>query len=177
MSVIHFGVYHFHDRIIGYRNDYCVRCEAPRLALRHRRFNVVHFWFVPLVPLGWFKIWRCQVCGADPHARAKTRRSLRWAGTIVLGLLAGVGWTAAVAEHPEDVWFIWALRVGGTTGFIAALWVSLNSPPEVDLEEKLHDVQPNMDRTCALCDSVMWRDGPIWKCSTCGAERHVLQAG
>ena len=175
MALIHWGIYRFADRIVGYRNDYCLRCESHRLALRHRSFRVVHIWFVPLIPLGWSKSWRCRVCGGDPHVRVKTRESIRWAGTIAVGLLAGIGWLAQPGRRPEDFWYIWGLRIGATTICAAGVRLSLRSPAEVDLAEKLRSIEPNLDRTCVVCGAEMARNKPIWTCPNCGVERGLIR--
>jgi rubredoxin len=177
MAALHIGVYHWSPRVVGYRNDYCIRCGRPRLALRHRTFDVLHIWFIPVLPLGFWKRWLCSECGSDPHANVRTRRSIRWAGTALLAFIAFVGWAASPTARPEELWFIWALRLGGIVATGAALWASIKGPPDVDLRRELQTVPPVMDPSCLLCGATLFPSEPLWRCPNCGARRHALRAG
>ena len=57
------GVYRFRPRTVGYRNDFCLTCMAPRRALEVRTFNVGSLRGLPLIPLGYWSRWLCSVCG------------------------------------------------------------------------------------------------------------------
>ena len=54
MLVIH-GVYRWGRKLVAYRNDYCLSCAAPRLAFQHRTFDVLHAFWIPLIPIGLWK--------------------------------------------------------------------------------------------------------------------------
>jgi hypothetical protein len=53
------GVYRFSKKRVGFRNDFCSRCKQQRIAEQYRTFNMWHFFFVPLVPLGYASSWQC----------------------------------------------------------------------------------------------------------------------
>src|SRR5690349_21622497 len=91
--VIH-GTYHFGRRILAFRNDYCLTCAGPRLANLHRTFDVLHVFWLPILPLGSWSRWKCGTCGSNPHARAATSRALKWAGIACLVIGSVVFWAA-----------------------------------------------------------------------------------
>jgi hypothetical protein len=173
--MLHGGVYHLSKRDVGYRNDYCRRCAAPRLAVRRRSFDVLHVWWLPLVPLGYWKRWRCAVCDSNPHERVTTRPALRWAGTIIVLLLVVAAWMHQIdPADREDYWFAWVVRIGGPLGFLVALRASLWPPPEPDFAAVLAAVAPNHDHACPLCRAPVVPALPRWRCTGCGAERFLV---
>jgi hypothetical protein len=176
MVLIVHGVYHWATRVVAYRNDYCLRCDQPRVALQYRTFDAVHIFFVPVLPLGFLKRWRCQECGSDPHANVRTRRSIKWAGTVLLGFITFVGWAASPHSRPGEVWFIWTLRLGGLVACGLALRSSLRSPPDVNLADKLRSLKPSGDQSCMLCGAAMVSVETALKCSRCGILRREVAA-
>jgi hypothetical protein len=175
MLIVH-GTYSWGRRLVAYRNDYCLRCDAQRLAFQHRTFDVLHVFFVPLVPLGLWKRWHCSVCGNDPHVSGRTRKSLKWAGVAILLLMSVSGWAVSTREKPEDAAFIWGMRILAPAAFAWALWATLKAPPEVKLEERLRAVPPNMDSTCPVCRVMLLPSEPAWQCPQCGMRRGALPA-
>jgi len=85
------GSYSYRKTIVAYRNDYCLTCDAPRLAHRIRSLEVLHVYFIPLLPLGFFRNWKCSACGADPHVSVRTSKVMKWMGVGVLAVLAFAG--------------------------------------------------------------------------------------
>lgn len=173
--LLHWGLYHFDRRNVGYRNDYCRRCAAPRLAIRRRSFDVLHVWWLPLIPLGYWKRWRCEVCDSNPHERTTTRPALRWVGTLIVLLLVVAAWMLDIdPADREDFWFAWVMRVGGPIGFLLALRASLWPPREPDFERSLAAVTPNQEPNCPLCKGPVAPALPRWRCTRCRAERFLL---
>ncbi|MBZ5508588.1 MAG: hypothetical protein LAO78_24275 [Acidobacteriia bacterium] len=169
MFILH-GLYSFGRKIVAYRNDFCLSCAAPRRAFRVRTFDVVHIFYVPLIPLGFLRRWHCSVCGRDPHAHPGTRKGFKWAGVVVLALFAVFSW----ALPPEDDAWVWPMRVGLPIAFAAALWHTLKSKPDVRLKDKLREVQPADESVCPLCGYPLVI-GSGWHCSGCGVERKVVK--
>src|SRR4051794_39405709 len=89
--IIH-GIYHFSPQRAAYRNDYCLSCDTVRVAEQVKTLDVVHFYFIPVVPLGRRKHWRCAVCGHDPHERVKSTQRFKVLTAIMFGFLAVLGW-------------------------------------------------------------------------------------
>jgi len=173
--VIIAGSYSYRKKIVAYRNDFCLRCEAPRLAHRIRTLEVLHLYFIPLLPLGFFRNWKCSVCGADPHVTVRTSKLMKWLGVVVVVVFAVAGWTASPGpnETGEDLAILWALRIGAPIAFIFALRHTWRSKPDVRLKDRLKEVPPADELSCALCSAPLLRDHR-WRCSSCGAERMVV---
>jgi hypothetical protein len=175
MFLIH-GTYMWARKVVAYRSDYCLTCDAQRLAYQHRTFDVLHLFFVPILPLGLWRRWRCSVCGKNPHESVRTRRSPKWAGVVTLFLMSLSSWAVSTREKPEDAAFIWCMRIGGPLAFAWALRATLKSPPDVNLRERLRTVPPLMDSTCPVCQTMLWPTEPAWKCPKCGIQRRALPA-
>jgi hypothetical protein len=82
MLIVH-GTYRLAPRLVAYRNDWCNHCDKPVLAQQWRSFYVGHVFWIPCLPLGFYKTWRCKVCTKNPRDRLRTS-----VGMIVAGLLA-----------------------------------------------------------------------------------------
>lgn len=174
MLIIH-GVYHFSPKKVAFRNDYCLSCEAPRRSIAVRSFDVGHIFWVPLVPVGFWKHWSCSVCRRDPHANPKTRRSFKWIGLVCLVLLAVMFWTAP--ENQDFGVMLWILRIAPVGGAVALLIQLLHAPNEPSMRERLAAIPPADDSVCPFCSTPLTA-GAIgagssrWSCPACGAERY-----
>jgi hypothetical protein len=175
MLILH-GTYSWGRKLVAYRNDYCLTCAAERVAFRHRTFDVFHIFFVPILPLGLWKRWHCAVCGQDPHASPRTRKSLKWAGVAVLALMTLSAFGVSPREKPDDAVFIWVVRLGGPLATAWAAWATLKSPPDVRLRDRLRGVSPLLDATCPLCKVMLFPSEPAWQCPRCGIRRTALPA-
>jgi hypothetical protein len=175
MLVVH-GTYLWARKVVAYRNDYCLACDSQRLAFQHRTFDVLHVFFIPVLPLGLWKRWHCSVCGRDPHASTRTRKSLKWAGVATLLLMSLSGWAVSPTEKPEDATFIWGMRIIGPIAFVWALRATLKDPPEVKLAERLRTVAPILDANCPVCQVMLSPTEPAWQCPQCGMRRRALPA-
>src|ERR1035438_6787107 len=76
------GAFHFRPKRVAFRDDYCLSCRAPRRAVAVRTFDVGHIFWIPILPVGFWRHWVCSVCGGDPHARSKARRYFKWADLL-----------------------------------------------------------------------------------------------
>jgi hypothetical protein len=168
LFILH-GIYHFKPKIVAYRNDFCLTCAAPRRAFRARTFDVIHIFYIPLIPLGFLRRWHCSVCGRDPHTHPGTRKGFKWAGVVILAFLAVVLWGVPPAGDP----WVWPMRIGLPIAFAAALWHTLKSKPDVRLADKLNEVQPANESVCPVCGAALVVDD-IWRCPRCGIERKMV---
>jgi hypothetical protein len=168
MLILH-GIYTFKPRIIAYRNDFCLRCAAPRRAYRVRTFDVLHIFYIPLVPFGFVKRWRCATCNRDPHAHPGTRKGFKWAGIVCLAIFILAFWTMEERDA-----FTWAMRIGLPVGFVAALWHTIKSKPDIRLSEKLKEVAPANETICPICHRPLVNDS-YWRCPQCDIERAVVK--
>jgi hypothetical protein len=170
MIVIH-GTYTLARRIVAYRNDYCLSCGTQRVALCDRSFYVLHISFIPILPLGFWKKWRCSVCGQDPHERVGTRKAYKWAGTALLGFMSLAMWFAPIERGEEAM--MWGMRIVLPIAFAFALRATLRSGPDVNLSEKLREVVPISDPYCPFCKTSLV-SVPDWHCPNCKVRRMVI---
>ena len=170
MYLIH-GVYHWWPKRVGFRNDYCRSCEGPRRAIATRTFDVGHIFFVPILPVGFWKHWSCTACRRDPHAPARTRRVFKWIGLACLIVLSVMFWSTPV--DPEVLLIAWALRILPTGGAIALLINLLVTPKDPKLGELLATIPAASDSVCPFCTTpLMAGDSGQWACPQCGAVRY-----
>jgi hypothetical protein len=174
MLLIH-GVYHFWPKKVAFRNDYCLSCEAPRRSIAVRSFDVGHVYWVPLVPVGFWRHWSCSVCRRDPHANPKARRAFKWIAMVCLVLLSAMFWS--VPANPDLEVLPWVLRIFPMGGAIALFIQLMRTPIEPSLRERLAAILPAVDSICPFCSTPLCA-GSIaagssrWLCPACGAERY-----
>lgn len=170
MFIIH-GAYHFWPQRVGFRDDYCLSCQAPHRSIAFRTFDVGHVFWIPILPVGFWKHWKCTVCGRDPHANPRTRRSFKWAGLMCL-----IGASAILCEIPSDADFGavgWILRIAAPAAAILLLVHLLRAPNEPSLRERLAAIPPAPDMVCPFCATPLTAGtGPRWFCPGCSAERY-----
>jgi hypothetical protein len=168
MLLLH-GLYRFAPRRVAYRNDFCISCGQERLAEQIRTFNMAHIFWLPVIPLGFWKSWACTVCRRDPHVSGKTRRSFKIAGAVLLALMAVTFWVVPPPEG-EDVLMVWGFRVVLTLGFVATVASIVRQAPEPALAERLKAIAPNTNPTCPFCRVPLF-DLPAWHCPVCKVRR------
>lgn len=163
------GVRSYQSRIVAYRSDFCLSCETPRRAHQIRSFKAYHIFFIPVLPLGFWREWRCSECGRDPHLYQGSLRRVAWFVVAFLGACAIVGIRESF-DNQDSTATGWLLRLALPTVFFIALWLTLRNKPDRALGEKLEKISPYEDTICALCHgTLVLADG--WRCSECGVER------
>jgi hypothetical protein len=165
--LIVYGTYRLAPRLVGYRNDWCNHCDKPVLAQQWRSFYLGHLFWIPVLPLGFHKVWRCKVCTNNPRARLRT--SL---GIIVAGLIAFSAIFVMTLFGPnsgKEAAMVWGMRLGsGGLAVVFALWLRSRLkelPPQ-------QNVEPLRNDRCLLCDGQM-TDHPQWHCVNCGVIRYA----
>lgn len=170
MLIIH-GAYHFWPRRVAFRNDYCLYCRERRGSIAFRTFDVGHVFWIPILPVGLWKHWRCTTCGRDPHVNPGTRRSFKWAGLVVLLCVAVIFWAAPITqEDAELVAFTWAVRIAAPAGAMLLIRHVLGTSKEPSLRQLLKTVPCAADTVCPFCKTPLV-SGPHWSCPACGAVR------
>jgi hypothetical protein len=169
MLIIH-GSYHFRPKRVGFRNDYCLGCNKPRRSVAVRTLDVGHVFWIPILPVGLWKHWKCSECGRDPHAYGKTRRSFKWAGCACLIAISAIFWMAPVES---DFAFSWGFRVIPLVLAALLLWHLLRTPAEPTLKERLAMIPPASDAVCPFCATPLLAESSgRWSCPGCGAVRY-----
>ena len=168
MIILH-GVYRLRDRIIAYRNDFCLTCAMPTLAVCRRTFYVAYVYYIPILPLGFWKLWRCTKCERDPHVYpGENNVRLKWAGLGAVAIFSFVAWRV-----PEQDVFVWIARVGLPIMFGAGLWKTLHPKTDSRLRQQLMIIQPADEVKCGVCGGLLIV-GDKRSCLNCQAERAVL---
>jgi ribosomal protein S27AE len=166
------GVYNLGRKIVAYRNDVCLTCAAPRRIYGLRAFRIFHIFFVPLIPLGFSRIWRCSVCKLDPRLNTGAEIGGAWLWCIFFGIISVTGWLDAQSYPMQALFFlayIWLV-------FLFLLWQAVSitrryrSIPVFVLEHKLRELKPADEKFCPFCGSA-FMDGHRVFCSHCGVER------
>jgi hypothetical protein len=166
--IIH-GAYHFWPKRVGFRNDYCLTCGQACRAVAIRTFDVGHIFWIPILPVGLWKHWRCAFCKKDPHTSPRTRRSFKWAALLVLTLFSAIFWGASVT--PDEVAIDWVFRIAGPVAAGLVLWNLLRTPKESSLRQLRATVQPATDTICPFCATPL-AAGPRWSCPGCDVVRY-----
>jgi hypothetical protein len=170
MFIVH-GAYHFWPKPVAFRDDYCLTCQAPHRAIAVRTFDVGHIFWIPILPVGFWKHWKCAACGRDPHVNPKTRRSFLWAGFLCLIAVSVILW-----EIPSEGDFGiggWVLRLAAPAAATLLLNYLLRAPTERSLPERLAAVPAAADMACPFCSTpLVAGTGTRWSCPACNAVRH-----
>jgi hypothetical protein len=163
------GSYRFWPKRVAFRNDYCLRCQAPRRSIAVRTFDVGHVFWIPLLPVGFWKRWQCEVCGQKPHAYPKVRRLFKWVGLVGSIALSLMVWASPSGAEVGVIG--WILRVAAPAGAILLLLDLLRTPKEPSIRRRLRTIAPATDAVCPFCATPLLA-GARWSCPGCGAVRY-----
>jgi len=167
--LIVYGVYHFRPKRVAFRNDYCLSCAQPRRSVQIRTFDVCHIFWIPFLPLGFIRRWRCTACNRAPHVHPGTRRGFKWAGLVILLIFAVGFWLVPLT--PDILIVGWIIRVGATVGATLTLAHLLRTPADQTLKERLAAVPPASDTVCPFCGSALLVLSSQCCCPACGVLR------
>jgi hypothetical protein len=163
------GVYHYRPRRLAFRNDYCLACGRPGRSVQSRTFDVLHIFWIPLLPLGLWKRWLCAACGREPHLYPGTRRSFKWAGLVVVLFFSAAFW--AIPVDPDFFAGSWVIRIAGPLGAILILAHLLRTPRDPSLRQLLSTVPPASDTACPFCGVTLLISSTGCACPLCGVAR------
>lgn len=174
--IIVYGTHRFVRRRVAYRQDFCVSCESERVTEQIRSFVVGHLYWIPLLPLGFFKEWRCPHCGLDPTQRVRTSRKLVRTFAGLVGLVAAMVTWVAIADPKAPTALtlliaagIWALAAG-----IVYLHVR-NLRPPANRKAALARIRPASITQCAYCQGPLRLrqvgQSQVRHCATCQVDR------
>jgi hypothetical protein len=164
------GTYHFFPKRVAFRNDYCLSCQAPRRAIATRTLDVGHIYWIPILPIGFWKHWACSACRCDPHRYPGVRRIFKWAGVCCLAVVGTAFWS--MPADPTLGFLSWIFRIVPLGGAVALLINLISTPKEPTLDEKLAAIHPATDSNCPFCTTLLvpGNEGR-WSCPSCGVER------
>ena len=169
MLLIH-GAYHFWPKRVAFRNDYCVSCDAPRRAIAVRTFDVGHVFWVPILPVGFWRHWVCSACNRNPHVMPKKGRSIKWAGVYWLIAISIAFWV--IPPESDFAVGIWFCRVAAPALAIV-LVVHILRALKPSVRKMLKTIPAAADTICPFCGTVLVTSfGDRWSCPACGIVRY-----
>jgi hypothetical protein len=159
-----YGSYKFRPTVTGYRSDWCNVCKKEVVSYQYRHLYIGHIFWVPLLPLGRYKIWRCTQCKLDPRTRVQTSMGFYIGGIIALLLMLALLVFRDVSQERTTQFGLIAACIVGIAALSFGLRRRLREPPIS------HEVKPLAGSTCLLCHTPLpGGEEPI--CSNCGAKR------
>jgi len=170
MIFIHGGTYHWKPRRIAFRADYCRACDASRISVLIRTVDVLHLFWIPVLPIGIWSRWFCSSCGHRPHQATRTRRGFIVAGAIILALVSTAVWVPWNEAVPLLVWMLRFVLPLFTLLVIRAAW---RWPTEPDYQARLAQVAEFQGWVCPLCGGQLLQL-PELRCTQCHAEHRPL---
>ena len=175
MIVIH-GTYHWRPRRIAFRNDYCRACKAQTVSVLIRTLDVLHIFWIPVLPLGFWSRWFCKRCGGRPHHNVATRRGFKIAGAVILVLMILGAWMPMPPDADDIVEILWILRFGCPVALAFTLRSIFRHKPEQSFQERLAAVPPFEGWSCPVCGGQLY-GAPAHVCLACGAQHRPLASG
>lgn len=173
--VVLFGIRAWKRKVVAYRNDFCLACEAPVRAHQIRSLQTFHLFFIPVLPLYPRWDWECSRCERPPHSDPQTHPQKTFKRLLVFfsGMFALVVWVAPPSETGNSPAVNWVLRIVLTSAFLVSLWYAVKLKVSLFLSQKLKEIKPDEGHLCALCDTPLM-PGPRWRCPGCGVVRTAL---
>ena len=170
MFIIH-GAYHFWPKKDAFRNDYCLSCQAPCRSVAVRTFDVGHIFWIPILPVGYWRHWKCCVCGRDPHLSRKTPRPFLWSGLLCLVAVSVILWAMPVNRgFGVEGWFF---RIAAPSAAVFIFIYFLRAQTAPSLRERLAAIPPAADVVCPFCSTpLVSGTGTRWSCPGCNAVRY-----
>jgi hypothetical protein len=163
------GIYHWFSRRVAFRNDFCLACAAPTRAVQISTSDVLHLYWVPVLPIGRWKRWYCTKCGNQPHHNVKTRRVFKIAGLLLLLFFATIAWMPRVVAHETVAWIV---RVVAPLGAVAtAIHIARSSPDDPSYNARQLEIVPADDTICPFCDTPLVSAPPHCYCPICQVNR------
>jgi hypothetical protein len=163
------GAYYFRRKPVAFRNDYCLSCNAPRRSIAIRSFDIGHFYWIPILPVGFWRHWVCSVCGRKPHSRR--RRLLKWTTLYSLITISVAFWTVPVDSGSSAI--SWVIRIVAPVGSILLFIRLVRSRAPFSLRKKLRSIAPAADTICPFCSiPLVVGTGERWSCPSCNVVRY-----
>lgn len=168
---MHIGISRFLSKAVAFRNDYCVRCRSPRIALCRRTLDmatVAAIFVIPVVPLGVYYRWHCRECDALIEPVFTLRRTARLVPMLLVASVGIVAWQF----RPDSVADIgrWAVRIAlALTLFVGVVWMA-RGDDEARRRERLAEASFPPLTSCPVCQ-IRLRPGIEWTCDKCGMVR------
>ncbi len=165
------GRYRWFPKPVAFRNDFCLRCNAATLSRAIRTVDFIHVYWIPLIPIGFWRRWFCVECNHAPSSPVRTRKVFKWIGVFLLASMAATFWFWPLEEDPEaSLAMVWTYRVVPLVLIPLVIWSIFRTPPDTSYRRERKAVEPHTDPTCPFCGHAL-RLRKNWRCDTCNIER------
>lgn len=164
--VIH-GTYRIWPRRHAFRNDYCLSCDAPRPAEQISSLVVLHVYWIPLIPLGRWKHWACEVCGQCPCHDSKGR-SFTATLCTALCIAAIAVWIAAFP--PNGSLIFWTFPAG-VLALATLTMMARRAGTQTRYRNLFATVVPADDEICPYCTVALVSEFNECRCPSCRVRR------
>jgi hypothetical protein len=175
MLVIH-GYYRFGKKCVGVKKDYCNKCKGESVVSQMRTLDVLHIYFIPLIPIGFVKRWECSLCGKDPRVWYKVRSGIMTFFYAVVALMLAV-FTVGLWFGPPDISVsaLYCLRLGLPAALVALIYFAfIRQLSRVDPEQARRLAVTPLDRaSCIMCSTPLPQNEQHPRCLTCGVRTYT----
>lgn len=169
MHLLIHGTYQFWPRRHAFRNDYCLSCDAPRPAEQTSSLVVLHVYWIPLIPLGRWKSWKCEACGERPYHDSKLRWSFKATLSAVLCIASISVW---ILPAPADATLVFgALRVALPAAAAVMVSLAVRAGEATTYRERFATVAPANDEVCPYCAVELVSEFNEFRCPSCRVRR------
>ncbi|MBL4770870.1 MAG: hypothetical protein JKY61_06945 [Planctomycetes bacterium] len=154
------GFYHFLPKTTAFRRDYCRSCQEVRTLTQIRTADFYHLYWIPVLPLGLWKRWKCAGCGNKPYRHTKTSRAAKAFLALVLAVITFEFWFEPdlADEFSSQELLICRIGISALLAF-ALVWLKRHSPELT--REQGHALVPHLAiPNCLLCGGPMQRGTP-----------------
>ena len=86
----------------GYRQGWCKACKKVTFSERVQTWNILHFFWIPIFPLGKQASITCEICKNDPRKRTSESATVLVIGAIFLGLMCIASFFGDVPEKDRN---------------------------------------------------------------------------
>lgn len=164
--IIIYGVHRFGRKKVGVRNDFCNSCKNEGVAEHWQSFDCAHIFWIPLIPLGTKRRWKCSHCGEDPRAETKMSPVLRYALLLALPIMLWSLWFDRPAQSSPDQMTYWMTAIFGGI-WLWMLYGTFKRPTGLTNEERRAAVIPLSTDECLYCHAPLTLQ-PHPQCQPCG---------
>ena len=148
------------------------------ISIRERTFDVLHFFWIPLMPIGFHSRWLCGRCRQEPHEPQEVRGPVRVIAMLFFLVLAALFWYLWLFDivdpgFSEDPTVYLGLAIFATIMLLLTVFWARRYDSD-NFAALIAAVEPFDGFNCPLCD------GPLdihhtLKCRDCGAEHEPLR--
>ena len=147
-----FGTHLFGLKRYAYKYMECSNCKQARLFIQTRGFAWAHFFWVPLIPLGYQYSWSCASCAKEDNSRP-TSFVLKLLLSIVLSFVLYLLLYEALDKDLGESALWWKLGVGILTAW--SLYATFTHFKSKEKSKHKYILPLPDNEVCAICDGTL----------------------